>query len=205
MATTGPGGKSRSGTTCRKADVVFAAGGERQLADMGHRQPEEPTQVRSLLKATPIIFPWERRARVMTGKGRPSFQTNITRISTLEEWPSVVSMAGAYSTLRIGSVWERSSGATASRSAGVTSTFTPAPAKEKRGFKTQFSRSPGGPGRSDRKCDSGTAGCRSAGSAYFDQRKYQLGCPAQKTSRSSRKSIGSSIPLWASSSKINRL
>src|SRR5436309_2972635 len=77
--------------------------------DVGQRQPEEPTQVRSLLKETPIILPCERRASVVTGKGFPCFQMKRIRISTLEERPSVVSTTGAYSTLRIKSVRGRAS------------------------------------------------------------------------------------------------
>ena len=94
----------------------------------------------------------------MTGRGAPSRQTNITRTSTFEKLPSVVSIAGAYSILRISSVWARCSSGTAATSSGVTSTLTPEPAKEKRGFRTQFSRSFGSAGRSERKNDSGTVG-----------------------------------------------
>src|SRR5207245_1365521 len=102
-------------------------------------------------------------------------------------------------------VMGRSAGVTAARSAAVTSTFTPPPAKEKRGFKTQFSRSEGGDGRSDRKCASGFVACERNGRLNFDQRKYQLGCPAQETSRTSRKSKGNLTPFAASSSKMTRL
>ena len=94
----------------------------------------------------------------MTGNGLPSFHTNMTRTSTLEWLPSTVSMAGAYSILRMSSVCARWSGGTAAMSSGVTSTFTPEPAKEKSGFRTQCSRSFGMPGMSERKKDSGTVG-----------------------------------------------
>ena len=89
----------------------------------------------------------------------------------------------------------RSCAGTASRSARVTSTFTPDPAKEKRGFNTQFSRSCGGRSMSDRKNASGTAGCLSSGRQCLDQRKYQLGCPAQETSSGSVRSNRKFRPL----------
>ena len=60
------------------------------------------------------------------------------------------------------------------------------PAKEKSGFRTQFSRSAATRAESERKCASGTAGWRSAGSACLLQRKYQLGCPAHETSSGER-------------------
>ena len=41
----------------------------RALTSGGQRQPEEPTQVLSLLKSTPIILPCERRASVVHGEG----------------------------------------------------------------------------------------------------------------------------------------
>ena len=69
--------------------------------------------------------------------------------------------------------------------------FTPEPAKEKRGFKTQFGRSSGQRDRSERKCASGTAGCLKRGSECFDQRKYQFGWPAQDTSIRDLRSNGS--------------
>src|SRR5216117_583947 len=81
----------------------------------------------------------------------------------------------------------------ASRSARVTSIFTPDPAKEKRGLTTQFSGSRGSPAGSESMRASGTAGCRSTGSECLLHRKYQFGWPAQETSRGCVKSIGIEI------------
>src|ERR1700736_3382364 len=46
----------------------------------------EPTQVLSLLKSTPIIFPWLIRTKLFTSVGLLSFsgQTNIIRISAFD-------------------------------------------------------------------------------------------------------------------------
>src|ERR1700693_6049542 len=99
----------------------------------------------------------------------------------------------------------RREGSIESRSDASTSTFTPEPAKEKRGFKTQFSRSSGHLERSERKWASGTAGCLRRGSECLDQRKYQLGWPAHSTSSGSVKEKGSSFFLVWSSSKIVRV
>ena len=76
------------------------------------------------------------------------------------------------------SVLARSFSGTAARSAGVTSTFTPDPEKEKSGFRTQRSRSSGDRSRSLSSRASGTSGCRSPGSACLLQRKNQFGWPA---------------------------
>src|SRR5688572_30136358 len=88
----------------------------------------------------------------------------MIRTSTFERLPSTVSMTGAYSTFRIRMVCARSASGTASKSSRVTSTFTPEPAKEKRGFKTQRSRSRGGPSKSERSRASGAAGWERDGS-----------------------------------------
>src|SRR5438477_12787324 len=103
------------------------------------------------------------------------------------------------------SVCARRSGGTAAMSSAVTSTFTPEPAKEKSGFSTQFSGSAGGSETSERKNDSGTVGCESHGRQCLLQRKYQLGWPAQETSRGSRRSNGSVAFEASNSSKMSRL
>ena len=58
----------------------------------------DPTQVLSLLKSTPIIFPWLIRTRLLTriGSGSLSGQTNIIRISALDLGPSGVGTNSAY-------------------------------------------------------------------------------------------------------------
>src|SRR3982074_1391718 len=58
----------------------------------------EPTQVLSLLKSTPIIFPWLIRTRLFTRIGSCSLsgQTNIIRISSFDFGRSVVATNSAY-------------------------------------------------------------------------------------------------------------
>src|SRR5664280_802656 len=88
----------------------------------------------------------------------------------------------------------------------LTSTFTPPPAKEKRGFSTYRSvRSFGTAPSSERYVDFGTVSCVRSGSEYFDHVQYQFGWGTHFTSRSSRKSKGSSRSFLMSSSKTTRL
>ncbi len=70
-------------------------GGRGGSQSRGQRQLVEPTQVLSRLNLTPIILPRESRASVVTGTGRPSRQTNMTRTSTRERPPSAASTTGA--------------------------------------------------------------------------------------------------------------
>jgi hypothetical protein len=58
--------------------------------DVGENATDEPTQVKSLLKSTPSIFPRDRRTRFCAriGVASPSGRRNIIRISTLTPPPS---------------------------------------------------------------------------------------------------------------------
>src|SRR5262249_54594755 len=124
-----------------------AAGGfSLQLFDPhedGESATDDPTHVNCLLKSTPSIFPRERRTRFWARIGRASAsgRRNIMRISILTSPPSAAWSAGSYSIFSCTHQLWRSASGMASRSAGVGSTLTPPPAKEKSGLRTQLSGS----------------------------------------------------------------
>ena len=66
-------------------------------AQAGFRATEDPTQVKSLLKSTPSIFPRERRQRLSAsvGAAAPSGRKNIILTSTLTPPPSTAVRHGS--------------------------------------------------------------------------------------------------------------
>jgi len=102
-------GERRPPACCvrRPAERSFVFSEPRALLNIRPRNPRirgqpscsamlEPTHVLSLLKSTPIIFPWLMRTRLFTSAGSPfSGQINIIRISAFEYGPSVVGTKAA--------------------------------------------------------------------------------------------------------------
>src|ERR1017187_4799135 len=177
-------------------------------AHAGFRANQDPTHVNSLLKSTPSILPRDSRHRLSpsVGASSASGRKNIILTSTFTPPPSTAKRHGSYAIFSCTHHEPRSLSGMRARSSGLGSTFTPPPAKENRGFSTYSSaRSFGTAPSSERYVDFGTISCVRSGSEYFDHVQYQFGWGTHFTSRSSRKSKGSSRSFLMSSSKTTRL